>query len=136
MEKADSGAEKRRFKRIEKKFVVTLRVYSDKKTTLAAKYDIVSLKNISAGGALFAYNKELKIGTLVDLNIASPMLAEPVACLGRIIRVEPPSQSMLPGQIPLYNIAVRFIETMDRKEQGMINNIVEGYLSREKGAKE
>lgn len=131
-EEADSGPGRRKFKRIDKKFEVRLHVYSDKKAAIPGRYDMVSLKNISAGGALFAYNKELKIGALVDLNITSPILSEPVKCLGRVIRVEPASQSRMPGQIPLYYTAVRFIETMDRKEQEMINNIVEEYLSKEK----
>ncbi len=35
-------------------------------------WDSVILKNLSAGGALFFYNKELEIGTLLSLKIYVP----------------------------------------------------------------
>lgn len=127
MEKGYIGPERRRFKRMEKEFVIKLRVYPKDKITLAGGHDAVSVQNIGGGGALFSYGKEIEVGRFIDLKIKFSGLHEPIKCLGKVVRIEPSDKSKTPRRPPLYHIAVRFIETIDRKEEEIINNIVEEY---------
>ena len=131
MGKDYSGQERRRYGRINKKFVIRLQVYPDKKVTVKGGHDIVTVSNISAGGALFSYSKELTKGKFIDLKIKFPEFHEPVNCLGKVIRAEFAGGSKTPGQLPIYYIAVRFIQTRDKSEEDMINSIVEKYHSME-----
>lgn len=127
MGKDYEGPERRRYRRINRKLVIRLQVYPEKKVMPKGGHDIVSVNNISAGGILFSYGKELDKGKFVDLQINFPELNEPVRCLGKVVRVEPPGESKAGGQMPLYYIAVRFIQTRDKSEEDMISGVIEKY---------
>ncbi len=45
-------------------------------------WDSVTLHNLSAGSAAFFYNKDLGIGTLLDLNIDMPESTLTMNCVG------------------------------------------------------
>lgn len=134
MGKSHTGSERRKYRRLRKKIVVRLQVHSKDKAAAGGGHDIISLQDISAGGALLTYNKEIDIGTLVELNMRFATFPESINCLGKVIRVQPASPKTS-AQIPLYHIAVRFIETVDKKEQQLLEEIIEEYHSREVGDK-
>lgn len=131
MAKAYTGPERRRFKRIKKEFVIKLRVYPKGKVILKGEHDEVSVQNIGGGGVFLSYGKEIEIGRFVDLNIKFSGLHEPIRCLGKVVRIEPSNQSKTPGQPPLYHIAVRFVQTTDRRAEEIINKVIEQYHSAE-----
>ncbi len=65
-----NGQEKRKYKRIEKPYIARLRIKQYEGLEISsAEWDIVALKDLSAGGALFYYSKYLGHGSLLDLKI-------------------------------------------------------------------
>lgn len=136
MKEVSGGEEKRKFRRIKEKFPIKLQVYSRGRPAAYGKYEAAFLQDISAGGALFNYSKKLEIGTFVELVINMGTLPEPVKCLGKVIRAEPSAQPKTPGEKPpLYNIALRFIETADKKEEELLRKAIEEYYSRQRNNK-
>ncbi len=54
----------------------------------SAEWDMVALKDLSAGGALFYYSKYLGLGSLLDLKIDVSTAMPTVKCAGRVTRIE------------------------------------------------
>ncbi len=86
-------------------------------------WDSVILKNLSAGGALFFYNKELEIGTLLSLKIYVPEAILIINCVGKVIRIDKPKSTSM------YGIAIKLID-IGEQEKEVINTAVEKALSR------
>ena len=78
-------AEKRKYQRINKKFV--LEVAADGATSDARDWTLVTTRNMSAGGVLFTYDRALKSGTPLVLTIHFP--DHVVSCKGRVNRATP-----------------------------------------------
>ena len=93
-----AGPERRQYKRIRKHFIANF-----KEKNLSA-WDMVTMRNLGAGGALFNYDRKLRLNTLLDLKIIFPASRNPINCSGRIIRIEEPES------LPVYGIAVSFEE--------------------------
>jgi len=66
-------------------------------------WNMVTIKNLSAGGALFLFNQQLPAQTPVELKINFPLSKTGIVCSGQVVRVDP---SPTPN---LFGIAVRFI---------------------------
>ncbi len=117
-----NGKEKRKYKRIKKSYMVRLRIrhYEELKTS-SAGWDWVELKDLSAGGALFSYNKHLEIGTILDLIIDVSAFTPAINCVGRVTRIE---QSQPPSTL---HFAVEF-ENIDEQEKELINKIAEEVI--------
>jgi len=112
------GVERRKYKRVKKPFIVSFQVreHDGKKSG----WDIVAVIDIGAGGMLFYYNKNLPIGTELDVKVNYSAEKEPLKCGGKIIRVMPTPTNFL------YLTAVVFteIEDSDRKS---LNDTVEMF---------
>ncbi len=88
-------------------------------------WDIVAVKNLSAGGIIFnSYNENLEIGTLLDLKIDFIKSIPTINCIGRVIRIE---ESRLNS---MFRIATEFTE-IDELKREMINTTVEAILRKE-----
>ncbi len=87
----------------------------------SAEWDIVALKDLSAGGALFNYRKYLGIGSLLDLKIDVSTTTPTIKCAGKVTRIE---QSQ-PHSI--LRIATEFTE-IDEQEKEIINSTVEEII--------
>ncbi len=113
---------KRKYKRIEKPYMARLRIkqYEGLERS-SAEWDVVALKDLSAGGALFYYNKKLGIGSLLDLKIDVSTAMPTVKCAGKVTRIE---QSQ-PHSI--LRIVTEFAE-IDEHEKKIINTTVEKVL--------
>ena len=74
--------EKRKHQRIDRKFV--LRVASEGESSVAEDGTLVTSRNMSAGGVLFTYDRQLKEGTSLDFTIYFPDHA--VHCKGQVHR--------------------------------------------------
>jgi hypothetical protein len=81
--------ERRKYKRKEKPFVVRFRTIPlVAKNMVSTDWDMVPVKNLSAGGMLFNYNKSLELDSLLDFTIDIPKYTPTINCVGKIIRIE------------------------------------------------
>ncbi len=87
----------------------------------SAEWDIVPLKDLSAGGALFYYSKYLGLGSLLDLKIDVSTAMPTVKCAGKVTRIE----YTQPHSI--IRIATEFTE-ISEQEKKIINTTVEKAL--------
>ncbi len=115
------GIEKRKYKRIEKPFMARFRVrqYEDHET-VSTKWNMVAVKDLSAGGMLFIYNKNLGIDSLLDLKIDVSTATPTINCVGKIIRIDEP---ILPS---IFGIATEFTE-IEEHEKEMINKRLKNF---------
>ncbi len=79
--------ERRKYKRIEKPYMARLRIKQYEGLEISsAEWDMVLLKDLSAGCALFDYSKYLGFGSLLDLKIDISKYTPTINCVGEIIR--------------------------------------------------
>ena len=78
----------RKRKRIEKAFTAKFRTRFNESGDGENKWDMVFLKNLSAGGALFSYDKEVKMGQLLEFIINFPRNRGPIKCEAMVLRIE------------------------------------------------
>ena len=136
-----SITEKRKYKRIEltenedKKivppYITRFRVKQYEGQEISAPdWDIVSVKNLSAGGMVYAYNKgynkNLELDSLLDLRIDFFKSVPSINCIGRVVRIEEP----MPMTNSMSRITAKFTE-IDEQEREMINTNVETILRKE-----
>jgi hypothetical protein len=113
---------KRKYKRIEKPYIARLRIKQYEGLEISsAEWDMVALKDLSAGGALFNYKKNLGIGSLLDLKIDVSTDTPTIKCAGRVTRVK----YTQPHSI--LRIATEFTG-IDEQEKEMINKTIEEIL--------
>ena len=114
------GPERRKYKRIKGHFIAKFQIKPRKSGDVPSGggWVMVTLENLSAGGILFNYDKKIKVGTIVSLSITFPLLATPINCLGKIIRIEELAYS------PVFHIAAIFIK-IDKREKETIRKAAE-----------
>ncbi len=119
--------ERRKYKRKVKSYRARFKIRSDEAQGMWS-YDWDSvflmnifLMNISAGGVAFFCNKDLGIGTLLDLKIDVSKSTPTINCVGKIIRIEQPQPNSM------FRIAAEFTE-IDEQKKAMINTTVEAVL--------
>ncbi len=128
----NNSTEKRKYERIElegtknrgieKYFMARFRVKQYEGVEMSStEWDTVYVKNLSAGGMLFNYNKNQKIDSLLDIEIDIAESMPPIHCIGKIIRIEKPQPHSM------CRIAIEFTE-IDKQDKEMINRIVEKVL--------
>jgi hypothetical protein len=113
------GQERRKYERREKPFMVrfrTIPLVAEK--MVSTGWDMVPVKNLSAGGMLFDYNKNLELGTLLDLNIDAPKSTLTMNCVGKILRSDKLQSTSM------FCIAIKFIE-IGKREKELINKAIE-----------
>ena len=114
--------ERRKYKRIAKPYMARLQIkqYEGLETS-SAKWDVVVLNDLSAGGAFFSYEKYLELRSPLDLKINVSTVTPTINCAGKVTRIEQSQpHSML-------HIATEFTE-IDEQEKEMINTTVEKAL--------
>lgn len=107
------GEEKRSYKRIDHRFYTSFRIYPEVKTKEVFNWDMTVIKNLSAGGLLFNYNKELLIGMLLEFKIIFPASTRPIQCSAMVLRVDKNPLRRI------YSMAVRFIEINDSDREAI-----------------
>jgi hypothetical protein len=113
---------KRKYKRIEKPYMARLRIKQYEGLEISsAEWDMVALKDLSAGGALFYYSKYLGLSSLLDLKIDVSTATPTINCVGKVIRIE----QTQPHSI--LRIATEFTG-IDEQEKEIINTaLLQGY---------
>ena len=108
--------ERREYRRIDKSFLTRLKIMPSKLNKLKeAFWDLITTRNLSVGGLLFNYYKEVPVGAEVELKIVFPLADRPIECIGKVIR----SQKIIDNGVKsAYRIAAQFD---DIKEQDKIS---------------
>ena len=127
-----SDQEKRIGKRIKRPFLARIRLFREKvKPGESRRWDIVIIRDVSSVGICFNYNKQMQLGVVIEFNITLPFSAEPVNCLGKVIRVDKnhTERTTIIRKAPIYGIAARFISIEDDKKAA-INKFAKEYYSK------
>ncbi len=113
---------KRKYKRIEKPYIARLRIKQyEGLGKPSAEWDMVTVKDLSAGGALFYYSKYLGLDSLLDFKIDISKYTPAINCVGEITRIDKPRSTSM------FGISIKFTE-IDEQEKAMINTTVEKAL--------
>ncbi len=132
----DNFAEQRKYKRIELekwkyKEIVSpcitrfrVKQHEDQEAS-SSEWNIVAVKNLSAGGVMFNYYKtNLGSDSLLELKIDFIKSTPTISCIGRVVRIEDAHTNSM------FRIAIEFIEINDLDRE-IINATVEAILKRE-----
>ncbi len=111
--------ERRRHKRVQKPCVVEFQVkQGDVQEKVSGKRGMVIIEDLGVGGVFFNYNKNLEIGSLIDLKIGISSSSSPINCVGKIIRIkEMPNTSNFGIGVELTDIS--------EQEREVINKVIE-----------
>ncbi len=116
------GQERRKYKRKEKPYRARFKIRSDEAQEMESDvWDSVTLHNLSSGSAAFFCNKDLGIGTLLDLIIDVSKSTPTINCVGKIIRIDKP------GPHSMFYIAVFFIGIAEQEKE-IIDTTIEKAL--------
>lgn len=115
-------AEKRKYKRVKRPFTASIRPFQETTDANAqGKWDIVTMKDLSASGVLINYTKIIPVGTVLEFNIALPFTEKPIYCLGRVCRIDDTHVEKIKSpRIPVYWIAVSFTDMNETKKQAIL----------------
>jgi hypothetical protein len=126
--------EKMKHKKIVTPYIARFRVkqYEDQEMS-SPDWDIVAVKNLSAGGMLFQHSKNLGLGSLLDLRIDLFKSVPTINCVVKVTRIEQPQPLLIEeGQslIFMFRMAAKFTE-IDEQEKELINTTVKKILGKE-----
>lgn len=111
------GIEQRQHGRIYRPFSVSFRIYDQENQKGISPWNIITVKDLSAGGIFFYYTKKIDKDTITQFKISIPTLLEPFYCLGIVRRIEEPaSDNTYSGRIPIWGIAVQFTEIEEKNK--------------------
>lgn len=114
-----SGANKRRFARLNKQFVVRVQIQGG----ASKDWDMVLIKNISKGGLLFGYTTELKEGMILNFKINIALNKNPIVCAGQVIRVQ------AIGNPKIYEAGISFTQ-ISESDAETIGAVVDEFLAK------
>lgn len=120
-----TGQERRRYKRIRKHFIAQFQAMDEGEKKNDASWEMVTLQNLGAGGALFNYDKRLQKGSLINMHINFPLLSNPIRSIAKVIRIQESDAS------PVFGIAAVFIEIAE--EQKKIIRAAEEFYAKKPG---
>ena len=114
--------EKRRYRRIDKSFLTRLKIMPSKLNKLKeAFWDLITTKNLSAGGLLFNYYKEMPVGAKIELRIVFLLADRPIECIGKVIR----SQKIIDNGVKsAYRIAAEFEDINDQDKRSINSSVL------------
>ena len=86
-----------------------------------AFWDLITTKNLSAGGLLFNYYKEVPVGAELELRIVFPLADRPIECIGKVIR----SQRIIDNGVKsAYRIAACFEDINDQDQRSIESSVL------------
>ncbi len=118
--------DKWKYKEIVSPCIARFRVIQDDgRETSSPEWNIVAVKNLSAGGIKINYYKmKIEIGSLLELKIEFVKSIPTINCIGRVVHIEDAHTNAM------LRMGVEFTE-IDEKEREIINTTVEAILKRE-----
>jgi len=112
--------ERRKSKRINRHFVITYRVH-DRDT----QYDLSQIKNISKGGLRFTTSKQYPEGTILSLELRTPVTTDRIKFLGKVVS----SKVVLDGLI--WDTRVAYVD-MDEDTKRLVDKTIQYFGKSEK----
>ena len=91
------------------------------KKMVSTDWDMVPVKNLSAGGMLFDYNKNLELDSLLDFKIDISKCTPTINCVGEVTRIEQFQSTFM------FCTAIKFIGIREQ-EKKLINKAIEKAL--------
>lgn len=117
---ADLDNERRKFSRIQARFVVSYRILEEENNI-----DITQTKNMSLGGMLLTTNKKFENGTNLALEIRLPFDPDPILLIGKVIESKEVTKNLI------YDTRINFL-AVDSKHKDVVAQTVDYYLKRGK----
>lgn len=113
----------REYIRVVKPYIVKFRVRADKALNMVSKeWDMVTANNFSANGIFFFANRNLEVGTILELKIGFSLSHPSIICVGKVIRTRRHLGTSTIG------FAIVFTE-IDKQIKKEISNIVSGIVT-------
>ena len=122
-----TGPERRRHKRIKKSFIAKFKFRPLPGQSIDSEWNMVTIRNISAGGILFNFNRKINLGSILEFEINFPASKAPIKCAGRVLRVETPKT------MSLFHVATIFVKIND-KDKDLINKAADNFFSNKAGS--
>lgn len=114
-----AGNEKRRFKRLNKQFVVRIQAQGG----ASKEWDMILIQNISKGGLLFSTDKNIPAGAVFNFKINIALNKNAIACTGKAARVG------TAGNPAVYEVGISFTD-IQQADADQIEHTVEDFLSK------
>ncbi len=115
--------ERRKYQRIEKPYIVRFRVKPDEnQRMLAPNWDLIAVKNMSAGGALFRYPDDLGVDSNLELKIGIAQTTPVINCNAKIIRVDRPQPNSM------FRITTEFTEMNEQERETIDTTITKALI--------
>ncbi|MDR4503602.1 MAG: PilZ domain-containing protein [Candidatus Scalindua sp.] len=116
------GAEKRRYQRIVKSFMIRFRINQcEGYTMILSGWDMVAINDLSAMGVNFNYNKNLGIGSILEFKLNISRSMQTINCTGKVVRIRRNANH------PSFSTAIVFAD-IDKQGIEMINKTAEDIL--------
>ncbi len=116
------GAEKRRYPRIVRSFMIRFRINQcEGYTMVLSDWDMVAINDLSALGVNFNYSKNLGIGSTLEFKLDISRSMQTISCTGKVVRIRRNTNH------PTYSIAIEFAN-IDKQGMEMINKTAEDML--------
>ena len=114
--------EKRAYRRIERSFLTRLKIMPSKLNKLKEVFwDLITTRNLSGGGLLFNYYKDVPVGAEIELRIVFPLADRPIECIGKVVR----SQKIIDnGAKSAYRIAACFEDINDQDQRSIESSVL------------
>ncbi len=114
--------ERRKYRRIGKPYMARFRIKQYEGLEMSStEWDMVPVRDISAGGLAFNYTKNLGFNSLLDFKIDISQYTPTINCVGKIIRAEAPQPHSM------FRIATEFTE-IDKQVKEKLNTTIEKLL--------
>ncbi|MFA5145129.1 MAG: PilZ domain-containing protein [Candidatus Omnitrophota bacterium] len=113
-----AGPERRRFPRINGRFIVAYRILDEMNNT-----DISQTKNVGLGGMLLTTNRKFERGTHLALEIRLPFDPYPIMLIAKVLESKEISSNLI------YDTRITFL-SMDERHKKVINETVDYYLKK------
>jgi len=109
--------ERRLYPRVKEGINISYRVVKSEELVNIKEKEYSVSKDISAGGLLFVVDKEILVGSILELTIEVPDGGEPIKCLAKVVRVEEIEYKKT------YNCAVCFLD-LAGAERNRLNKFI------------
>lgn len=114
----ERNSDQRQYQRVKRQFIVRFRIKSDDSSEDDfSQWNVITCQDLSGGGMLLNFNREIQPGTLLDMEMKFALLSNPIKCVGKVLRVDKTRDS------PICRIAIIF-SRIDEKDKETLDNIV------------
>lgn len=124
----ESKDKQRKYSRLNHSFIAKVRICEQGDPLQAQGWDIVTIRNLSAGGLSFNYHKKIATNTVLHFKMGLSLSVGEINCRAAVCRVDesPPIGEGTLRRIQIHGIAVQFTE-IDNMQQEAIDKLVQDF---------